>query len=159
MSATCMCLRDSLKLLFLRKTSMICNSDAKNACLNIGFGIAFIKLRAPRSSLQCSMLQMTPSVLIEGDEIKKHSSVHSNTFARHEYVYIKEANFYASQTYQKQHIYPSIKQYRNDQERNSILRLIAIVLYNISKSFLSERGQTFVQKKIMRDRNVLYKLY
>ncbi len=25
---------------------------------------------------------------------------------------IKEVNFYASQTYQKQHIYPSIKQYR-----------------------------------------------
>ena len=40
-----------------------------------------------------------------------------------EYVYIKEANFYASQTYQKQHIYPSIKQYRNDQERKSVLRL------------------------------------
>ncbi len=29
MSATYMCLRDSMKLLFLRKTSMICNSDAK----------------------------------------------------------------------------------------------------------------------------------
>ena len=29
MSATGMCLRDSMKLLFLRKTSMICNSDAK----------------------------------------------------------------------------------------------------------------------------------
>ena len=55
------------------------------------------------------------------------------------YVYIKEANFYASQTYQKQHIYPSIKQYRNDQERKSVLRLIAIVFYNISKSFLWER--------------------
>ena len=47
-------------------------------------------------------------------------SVHSNKFARNEYVYIKEANFYASQTYQKQHIYPSIKKYRNDQERNSV---------------------------------------
>ena len=29
MSATCMCLRDSIKLLFLRKTLMFCNSDAK----------------------------------------------------------------------------------------------------------------------------------
>ena len=60
---------------------------------------------------------------------------------------IKEVNFYASQTYQKQHIYPSIKQYRNDQERKSILRLIAIVLYNISKSFLWEREQNIRSKE------------
>ena len=32
----------------------------------------------------------------------------------------------------------TIKQYRNDQERKSILRLISIVLYNISKTFLRE---------------------
>ena len=44
-------------------------------------------------------------------------------------------------------IYPSIKQYRNDQERKSILRLIAIVLYNISKSFLWERDQNIRSKE------------
>ena len=86
-----------------------------------------------------------------------------NKFARNEYVDIKEANFYASQTYQKQHIYPSMKQYRNDQERKSILRLIAIVLYNISKGFLWERDQTIRSKENkslkIRDRHVLYKLY
>ena len=42
---------------------------------------------------------------------------------------------------------PSIKQYRNDQERKYILRLIAIVLYNISKSFLLERDQNIRSKE------------
>ena len=46
-----------------------------------------------------------------------------------------------------QHIYPSIKQYRNDQERKSILRLIDIVLYNISKSFLWESEQNIRSKE------------
>ena len=47
----------------------------------------------------------------------------------------------------RSNIYPSIKQYRNDQDRKSILRLIDIVLYNISKSFLWERDQNIRSKE------------
>ena len=57
----------------------------------------------------------------------------------------------------------TIKQYRNDQERKSILRLIAIVLYNISKTFLREWDQNIRSKenKSLKiwDKHVLYKLY
>ena len=88
-------------------------------------------------------------------------------FANIEYVYIKEANFYASPMFQKQHIYPSIKQSREAflwvDVHTEINSYTNIVLYHISKRFLWERDQNIRSRENkflkMWDRLVLYKLY
>ena len=124
MSANCMCLRDSIQLLFLWKTPKLCNSDATTHCYTYVFVLLSSTTR-PEEELVAMFHAANGTIGI--DKVRRNETTiaqniltSSNKFANNECVYIKKPNIHASQMYQKQHMYPSIKQSK------SVLRLIAI---------------------------------